>query len=72
MKQYISHIQLVPSELATRKLLSIFFCLHLHEIVEGLYFHCSLSMCLCLCVCQVLLMNKIPAERMHRFGHGFC
>ena len=21
--------------------------LHLHEIVEGLYFHCSLSVCLC-------------------------
>ena len=28
--------------------------LHLHEIVEGLYFQCSLSLCLCLClsVCQ--------------------
>ena len=25
--------------------------LHLHEIVEGLYFHCSLSVCLCVCVC---------------------
>ena len=30
-----------------------FYFLHLHEIVEGLYFHCSLSVCLsvCLCVC---------------------
>ena len=24
--------------------------LHLHEIVEGLYFHCSLSVCLSVCV----------------------
>ena len=47
--------------------------LHLHEIVEGLYFHCSLSVCVCLClsVCPALLVNKIPPERMHRFGHGF-
>ena len=47
--------------------------LHLHEIVEGLYFHFSLSVCvcLCLCVCPTLLVNKIPAERMHRFGHVF-
>ena len=47
--------------------------LHLHEIVEGLYFQCSLSVCLCVClsVCQALLVNKIPAERMNRFGRGF-
>ena len=32
-----------------RYLISVF--LHLHEIVEGLYFHCSLSVCLCVCVC---------------------
>ena len=31
------------------KNLPIFF-LHLHEIVEGLYFHCSLSVCVCVCV----------------------
>ena len=24
--------------------------LHLHEIVEGLYFHIMLSVCLCVCV----------------------
>ena len=24
---------------------------HLHGIVEGLYFHCSLSVCLCVCLC---------------------
>ena len=33
----------------------VLFCrqkiLHLHEIVEGLYFHCSLSVCLCVYVC---------------------
>ena len=40
--------------------------LHLHEIEEGLYFHCNLS------VCPALLVNKIPAKRMHQFGRGFC
>ena len=40
------------------------FLLHLHEIVEGLYFHCSLSVCVCVCVfvclsvCPALLVNK--------------
>ena len=41
--------------------------LDLHEIVEGLYFYCSVSVCLCVCVS----VNKIPAERMHWFGRGF-
>ena len=27
--------------------------------------------CVCVCVCLTLLVNKIPAERMHRFGRGF-
>ena len=45
--------------------------LHLHEIVEGLYFHCSLSVCVCVCVSRILV-NKIPAERMHRFERNFC
>ena len=47
--------------------------LHLHEIVEGLYFHFSLSVCLSVCVCVSgsFLVNKIPAERMHRFRRGF-
>ena len=40
--------------------------LHLHEIVEGLYFHFSLSVCVCVCL-SGFLVNKIPAERMHRF-----
>ena len=44
--------------------------LHLHKIVEGLNFYCSLSECLS--VCPALLVNKIPAERMHRFGCSFC
>ena len=49
-----------------------------YEIVERLYFHFSLSvcvsvcLCVCLSVCQALLVNKIPAERMHGFGRGFC
>ena len=55
--------------------------LHLHKIVEGLYFHFSLSVCLCVrvsvcpcvcvSVCPAFLVNKILAERMHRFGRGF-
>ena len=51
----------------------ILLFLHLHEIVEGLYFYCSLSVCLSVCdsKCPALLVNKIPAERMHLFGHGF-
>ena len=56
-----------------RQVTEIIF-LHLHEIVEGLYFHSSLSVCLCVClsVCvSEFLVNKIPAERMHRFGRSF-
>ena len=55
--------------------------LYFHEIVEGLYFHCTLSVCVsvcvsvclsvCLSVCPEILVNKILAERMHRFGSGF-
>ena len=45
------------------------------RLVEGLSFHYSLSVCLCVCVClsvcPALLVNKIPAERMHRFRRGF-
>ena len=49
-----------------------FFFLHLHDIVEGLYFHSSLCVCVCLSVCvSRFLVNKIPAERIHRFGRGF-
>ena len=25
----------------------------------------------CLCICPIILVNNIPAERMHRFGRGF-
>ena len=43
--------------------------------MEGLYFHCTLSVCvcvcLCVCVCPAILLNNIPAERMNRFGRGF-
>ena len=57
------------SECLNASSLFFFIFLHLHEIVEGLYFHCSLSVCVS--VCPALLVNKIPAERMHRFGRGF-
>ena len=32
--------------------------LHLHEIVEGLYFHCSLSVCVCVSVCVSVRLNS--------------
>ena len=50
----------------------LFQFLHLHDILEGLYFHCSLSVCVsvCVCVCPAILVNKIPAERMHRYCTG--
>ena len=42
--------------------------LHLYEIVEGLYFYFSLTVCACAC----LSVNKIPAKRMDRYGCSFC
>ena len=44
-----------------------FYFLHLHEIVEELYFPLQfVCVCVCLCVCvwPTLLVNKILAERM--------
>ena len=45
------------------------------------YIFTSVCLCVCVCVCvclsvcvsvcPALLVNKIPAERMHRFGRGF-
>ena len=29
------------------------------------------SVCVCVCVRLDILVNEIPAERMHRFGRGF-
>ena len=58
-----------------------FTLLHLHEIVKGYIFN---VVCLCVYVClyvylsvcvpvrTALLVNKIPAERMHRFEHGLA
>ena len=56
--------------------------LHLHEIVEGLFSgglgvifslqFVYVCVCLYVCVCPALLVNKIPAEQIHRFGRGFC
>ena len=37
--------------------------LHLHEIVEGLYFHCSLSVCLCVCVCLSVCLSGNSCEQ---------
>ena len=55
---------------------SIFQFLHLHKIVEGIYFHCSLyvcvSVCLCVCECVWMLVNKIPVVRMHQFSLNGC
>ena len=41
-------------------------------VIFSLQFVC-VSVCLCVhvCVCPALLLNKIPAERMHRFRRGF-
>ena len=36
------------------------------------YIFTAVCLCMCLSVCPALLVNKIPAERMHRFGRGFC
>ena len=49
--------------------LLIFFLFTPPRIVEGLYLYCSLSVCLS--VCLTLLVNKILAKRMNRFGRGF-
>ena len=40
----------------------VFAFLHLHEIVEGLYFHCSLSVCVCVCPAELLLTKIKPNE----------
>ena len=38
--------------------------------MEGLYFTAA-CLCVCVSVCPILLVYKILAERMHRFGRGF-
>ena len=45
---------------------SISELLHLHEIVKGLYFHCSMSLCLCIS----LSISEQNSSRTD-FGHGF-
>ena len=42
----ILFFQLIFFLIFKSKIWSVFF-LHLHEILEGLYFHCSLSVCVC-------------------------
>ena len=44
-------------------------------VIFSLQFVCvSVCVCVCVCVCvrPDILVNKIPAERMHRFGRSFC
>ena len=48
------------------------YFLHLHEVVEGLYFYFSclsvcVCVCLCVCVCVCPFVNKMPIEPLHRF-----
>ena len=50
---------------------------HRGGVIFSLQFVCvSICLCVCLsvCVCVRLcsVVNKIPAERMIRFGRGFC
>ena len=43
-------------------------------VIFSLQFVCvsvCVLVCVCVCVCPALLVNKIPAERMHRFGRDF-
>ena len=44
--------------------------LHLHKIVEGLYFHCSLSVCVCVYVCVCVRLCLWTAEFQPN-GRGF-
>ena len=37
--------------------------LHLHEVVEGLYFHCSLSVCVCEFVCLSVCVSVSVSEQ---------
>ena len=41
--------------------------LHLHEIVEGLYFHFSLSVCVCVRVSVRLSVSTLAGEPLDRF-----
>ena len=41
-------------------------------VIFSLQFVCvSVCVCVCLSVCPAFLVNKIPAERMHRFRRSF-
>ena len=35
------------------------------------YIFTAVCLCICECVCPALLVNKIPAERIHRFGRSY-
>ena len=53
----------------SRLLLFLSFFLHLHEIVEGLYFYFSLSVyvCVCVCVCVCLSVRLLTKCRSNRY-----
>ena len=42
-----------------------FMLLHLHEIVEGSYFHCSLSLCVCFCLCVCVSASEKNSSQMN-------
>ena len=46
--------------------------LHLRRTVEGLYFHCSLSVCVCVCMSVCLWVDEITVKWIHWFWCGFC
>ena len=48
--EILEDIALLDTGLTLFELVSFKQFLNLHEIVEGLYFHCSLSVCLCVYV----------------------
>ena len=52
-KNYISsgHLFFLQKKTVSEAIKYNCWFLHLHEILEGLYFHCSLSVCLCVCLC---------------------
>ena len=67
----------------TKMIFFIFPCIYTSTKSWRGYIFTSVCLCVCVCVCVCVsvclsvcvsgsfLVNKIPAERMHRFGRGF-
>ena len=49
---------------ATHAILKALDLLHLHEIMEGLYFHCSLSVCVSVCLSVCLCVSLSVSEQI--------